>query len=316
MLSVNQKKRKASIRDFFAKLPGTHAATADAEEATCSNSSTDTEEKTTAVSGVANMAAASNANDTAGATVLDDDQLPDDQPEVKKKKSAVKFQQSWTDQYQWLHLLNGKMFCKLCEAAGLKNVFTEGTDNFRTSTLIRHAAGTDHQEACRRATLRTDMSKAVRKAFSQSDEAVKVAMKTVYWATKEHLALNKYPSLMGFLASLKCPYIEHLDAGKNATYTSVHSAEDFLDSICSVLSANITKKIERSPFVSLLGDETTDIAIDKKLNICVRLVDPDTMNASTHFLTNRRVAGGTGKELFEEFRHVIHKYDIPHSKVI
>ncbi len=177
----------------------------DAEEATCGNSSTDTEEKTTGVAGVTNMLVASNATDTA--PVLDNDQLPDDQPEVKKTKSAVKFQQSWTDHHQWLHLLNGKnkMFCKICEAAGLKNVLSQIVFVPVHCCWDRHAAGTDHQEACRRATLRTDMSKAVRKAFSKSDEAVKVAMKAV---KKEHLALSEYPRLMSFLASLKCPYIE------------------------------------------------------------------------------------------------------------
>ena len=69
---------------------------------------------------------------------------------------------------------------------------TSGTNNFRTSTLTRHADHTDHKAAMLGETLRPDMKKCLNNAFSEKGEALKVALKTVYFLASEDIPMHKY----------------------------------------------------------------------------------------------------------------------------
>ena len=68
-----------------------------------------------------------------------------------------------------------------------------------------------------------------------------------------------------------------------------------LDSIDTVIRNGIDNKLLKSPFVSLFMDESTEIAVPKKLTIYGRVLDPETCEPSTHFVTNVRLEYGTGK---------------------
>ena len=84
--------------------------------------------------------------------------------------------------------------------------------------------------------------------------------------------MHKYESLMSLLAQLQCPHVAQLTHGKNATYTSDVTANDMLDSIATVIRNEIDNKLLKSPFVSLFIDESTDIAVHKKLAIYGRVL--------------------------------------------
>jgi hypothetical protein len=69
--------------------------------------------------------------------------------------------------------------CRLCIKAKKQNVLTEGTNNFRTTTLTRHAQSNDHQLSVipKSADLIEVVSKA---ALSDNESAIIVAFHCVY----------------------------------------------------------------------------------------------------------------------------------------
>ena len=77
-----------------------------------------------------------------------------------------------------------------------------------------------------------------------------------------------------------------MSVGKNASYQSRASVQEFQESISEVLESELLNKIRKAEFFSILCDESTDISNTKKLILYVRLIDPDTFVASTHFLGN------------------------------
>jgi len=64
-------------------------------------------------------------------------------------KEHGKFQSRWASLYTWLtyNKDKNKMYCSKCISIGANNIMTAGCDNFKTSTLTRHAARADHQKA-------------------------------------------------------------------------------------------------------------------------------------------------------------------------
>ena len=74
----------------------------------------------------------------------------------EKTKRTRCYQKSWEGEYTWISYdsESQKMFCKLCrkfdiqsQKGGNKNVFKEGTDNFRLDTVRFHAASEAHVKA-------------------------------------------------------------------------------------------------------------------------------------------------------------------------
>ena len=57
---------------------------------------------------------------------------------------------------------------------------------------------------------------------------------------------------------------------------------------------------KKSPVITILTDESTDIVVHHKLCINVRVVDPLSLNPSTHFLTDIQLEHANGKEIFEK----------------
>ena len=57
-------------------------------------------------------------------------------------------------------------------------------------------------------------AESMKKAFSQKEEGVLVALKVMYWMCKEGLPLVTFRSLMDFLKHLKVSNIQHLDVGE------------------------------------------------------------------------------------------------------
>ena len=95
---------------------------------------------------------------------------------------------------------------------------------------------------------------AVAKAFTEEDEAMIKAMKVVYWLASENLPLSKYESLMQLLKDLEVPKIASLKI--RVDYESYYTANEILSAISSQIDEEVNEKIEDSPVVTLLSDES------------------------------------------------------------
>ena len=90
------------------------------------------------------------------------------------------------------------------------------------------------------------------------------------------------------------------------------------ESIFEVLESKLLDKVRKSQFFSILCDESTDISNSKKLILYVRLIDPDTFVASTHFLGNITVEGSscTAEVLFNLIINFLQDKGIDLSRLI
>ena len=212
------------------------------------------------------------------------------EPFVEPKAKAAKrnFQSTWLEKYKWLRYNNTKgMLCLICIESSKANPFNSGCITFRTSKLTRHVESQEHQNALKEVHMISNFERAVVNSVALQEKAVVSALRTVYWLGKEYIATEKYRSLLNFLKLQGCKDLENLTVGKNASYDSVQSAKEFQSVIAENIQSGITEKLQKSSFVSVMADESTDIAVSKKLVIYAKLISQsDCIIPETHFLTN------------------------------
>lgn len=235
---------------------------------------------------------------------------------VKKRN----FQEGWLKQYSWLEYdrINNAMSCKLCMKYNKHNSMTVANQNFKTTTLTRHADSADHKQCVESNQLQGQLQRSVDKVMNDQEAAVVVALKTVFWLVKEDMPISKQGSMLELLSELNTPNVEHLHCTKTVTYESDKSAADMISSMATVIRRKVDNKIINSPCISFLLDESTDIATHKKLVVYARVIDMDTFTPSTHFITNMKVESATGEAIYHELKSVMNKDKgvIPSSTVL
>lgn len=117
-----------------------------------------------------------------------------------------------------------------------------------------------------------DLQKNVKDIFDEKESSVLSVLKVVFWMAKEYINITKYDRLLNLLENLVCPNCSALKCAKTVIYASDKSATELVEVLAHVARKSVDNCLEKSPFVSSLGDESTDIGIDKKThNICKNL---------------------------------------------
>lgn len=305
--NTEEKHRNRTMFSFFPKVPKADLRLEAAELSTI-DSVHDTAENMSETGATVSPTLSPNIDKKAGKTGSLSNQTDD----------GRHFSDKWLQEYTWLQYDAEKnvMTCSLCIKHKKTNAMTTGTSNFRTSTLSRHADHKDHKAAVLGENLRPDFNKAVNKALLENEQAVTVALKTVYFLATEDIPMYKYERFIQFLADCDCPHVGSLKQGKKATYDSETSANDMLESIAAVIRKDIDNKVLRSPFISIFADESTDIGMEKKLVIYARGVNPDNNIPSTYFLENVKVASGTGQVVSQAILDCLEARKIPMTRVM
>lgn len=81
------------------------------------------------------------------------------------------------------------------------------------------------------------------------------------------------------------------------------------------IDTEVTKKLQKSPVVTIMTDESTDIVVHHKLCITARIVDPVTLTPSTMFLIDLRITSATGAAIFDAIKSHLSTRNIDISKV-
>lgn len=230
-----------------------------------------------------------------------------------------KFQPKWFQMYPWLEFdsAEGKMTCKICKTANKNNIFTKGTNNFRTSNITDHMKSNEHKSALIIPSLRKNLEQAEKNVANEKEKAAIIALKTVYWLAVEDVALVKFKSLVNnLLKDLQVPGIQNLTISDNVNYESSYAVLEFLEAMSEFVERETAAALKVSPYVTALADESTDISVKKRLVIYTQVVDPVSMTPSTLYLTNVEVNEGTGaaisREIFDEFE----KRGVPATKIM
>ena len=64
--------------------------------------------------------------------------------------------------------------------------------------------------------------------------------------------------------------------------------------MAAVANTATTEKLQKSPYISILADESTDIKNQKKLIIYAQITDPITMEPETLYVSDTKIEDGTG----------------------
>ncbi|XP_033742471.1 transmembrane protein C17orf113-like [Pecten maximus] len=215
----------------------------------------------------------------------------------------LKFQDKWKSLHSWLKHdeKENVMWCSLCRDCSFSNAMAVGTNNFKTTTIQRHLESADHKRAIFAPLGRQQLDAAVSSVDTKEEKGIVNCLKVVYWMAKESVPLSKYTSLMNLLKELNTPNLDSLNVC-NSTYCSYNTACDLLESISSTIDKDVTKQMKASPVLTIMTDESTDIAVHHKLCVTARIVQPLTMKPSTLFLTDMRIESATGRGIFEEIK--------------
>ena len=167
------------------------------------------------------------------------------------------------------------------------------------------------------------MKKSTELAFLHSSDlecqAVVTAMKVVYYVAKEHLPLTKYTSFINLFKSVKAEHIDLHKGGESTYYDSSYAASEFLEAISDHFTEEIIKKLASASVITLLCDESTDVATHKKLAVWARVVDIDNaqkiMKPETLFLCDVFLQKPDGQTIVEATKKELSDKGVP-SKVM
>ena len=79
--------------------------------------------------------------------------------------------------------------------------------------------------------------------------------------------------MMKFFKKVGTPNLDSLNVNKRADYSSYNTAVDLLTALSDVIDENILKKkLDKSPVLTILTDESTDFIVHHKLCISACVV--------------------------------------------
>lgn len=92
-----------------------------------------------------------------------------------------------------------------------------------------------------------------------------------------------YGPLLDFCSFQGCDYLFSLKVGGNAHYRSEQIIQEFLNELDAQISSTILEQLQRSPYIALMADETTDISVSKELVLYVRYIIPSATHLGSVF---------------------------------
>ena len=162
-------------------------------------------------------------------------------------------------------------FCTLCKTHNLDTSMRHCTwtrepcTQLRKDKILEHQRSQTHLRSVEAERTRVSalysggIAAAFEQQFSLQRQAVIGALKVVYWLVKEETAHHtKYESLLQLAVSLGCSYINELNVGGNAHYTSHRIIDEFVEVLSDCVAEDTLSKINESSFVELMCDENTD----------------------------------------------------------
>ena len=156
---------------------------------------------------------------------------------------------------------------------------------YQHSTITRHVLSKDHQSCLSIPALQKDLEPSQMKVDSQQDKAALVLFKTTHWMAQEGVPLSKFESLHNLLAEVGVQDLKPLQQ-KAVSYSSWYIAD--------TVHAALKNKVNESPFVTVLTDESTDITNHKCLVVYVQITDTESFQPSTHSVANKECLDTTG----------------------
>ena len=168
-------------------------------------------------------------------------------------------------------------------------------------------ATNSHKEALSLGKSADFFKKSQAKADTKRNDTLRSQLATAFFMVKHNIAIHKFPEMMK---------LQEFNGAPTSTYYMHHSAVDeMITSIDSVLLKSMKEEIRDAPFVSIIVDESTDIAVFKKLIMYLQYVDHGG-NVKVTFLKDADVQDGTAQTIVDAAKTVLNEMDITITKII
>ena len=237
----------------------------------------------------------------------------DDDPTRGRRK----WQTSWLKQFPWLEKKvvgpNGDYdvlaVCRWCREAGKSNAFAKGSGNLKVSAFIRHETrNPDHtvivfgrKAQVQGSTIDLAISRQQEheaKRAAEGDVTLEAQIRTMYSIVKSGQPLSQFNTLCELQALNNTPGFQD----PKRLYTSYCSHLDLLTAINASVEEKVDENLRESPFIGLVIDKSTDVAVYKKLVIYARVVIKG--QPFIHFLRDVNIIDGKAETIvkaLEEF---------------
>lgn len=220
-------------------------------------------------------------------------------------------QHSWFSTYKWLHYdsVGDFVLCFQCVQAnsgkGLGSAdrtelafISKGFQNWKKGTqkFEAHAKSSQHRRAVEfllqrsKGTPVTDLI--IKKSKEQQLEA-RTAMRTVL-SSLRYLArtgqavrgLNNDEGNLHFLLQERCEDVPSLRTWleKRNNYLDGKIQNEMLELMAHYVQRELITEIKQSPFFAIISDGTTDVAGHEQLSLCIRWIDPQTLEVREDFM--------------------------------
>ena len=219
-------------------------------------------------------------------------------------ESGRTYHVEWEKEFPWVSKARDgtqQAYCKLCHK-GLQP---------RKGTLKNHAESKEHaQRASSLSSSSTSMFQSFKKTSVDSDKLKRAELQLA----------------VGIICHCPVIAVDHLSeiiklngGGSTLENLKLHRTKCsklITQVISPALEEDLLLKIETGKYYCLLIDESTDIASDKSLCICIRFYDEENAEIGTYFLGLAKVVETTGEALFEALKKILQKHNIDIKKCI
>ena len=114
-----------------------------------------------------------------------------------------------------------------------------------------------------------------RKQISRNREAVVGALRSLYFLVKHSLPhTTLFGPFLDCCILQGCEYLSNLHLAGNAHYRSERVIQEFLEELGVHVFCTVLSQLQESPYIALMADETTDIAVTKELILYARYIVP------------------------------------------
>ena len=149
---------------------------------------------------------------------------------------------------------------------------------------------------------------------SVQKKAISGRMRILYWLAKEEVAhFTKFDSLRQLCLDLGCNYFKELNVGGNAKYNSHQMIDEWLTILSDTIEEDLLRKIQLSPAIGLMCDESTDISVTKELILYARIIA--CKKVSTHFLKLIDIPDGKAETIETALISYLDQTNIPISSI-
>ncbi|XP_064648743.1 zinc finger protein 862-like [Lineus longissimus] len=211
-------------------------------------------------------------------------------------------------------------FCKVCKKHKVKAlngsvVWTEKP--FRTARLdaVRaHETSRQHTEALKK---EADASTgtALQTLTVNDRPIVNDLFRILKYICFNDMPLSKFGSMVELSISVGAPRIPLLQKGKNATYTSESTMIELLEILASEVEESLLEDIQKSPFFSLMMDETCDVAVKKNLALACRYFDTEEGIVQNAFVQDMFVPDGSADTIYEAVVKTVNEKELDCNKL-